>query len=75
MMKQFKGGKMAKMLGGMAAKGMGNMFKRWCNDALMRSGIFLLIRHTNKKPDRWSGFFMDFAFEFNQYLRCQLSFH
>jgi len=28
MMKQFKGGKMAKMLGGMAAKGMGNMFKR-----------------------------------------------
>jgi signal recognition particle subunit SRP54 len=28
MMKQFKGGKMARMLGGMAAKGMGNMFKR-----------------------------------------------
>ena len=28
MMKQFKGGKMAKMLGGMAAKGMGNMFRR-----------------------------------------------
>jgi signal recognition particle subunit SRP54 len=28
MMKQFKGGKMSKMLGGMAAKGMGNMFKR-----------------------------------------------
>jgi signal recognition particle subunit SRP54 len=28
MMKQFKGGKMAKMLGGMAAKGMGNMLKR-----------------------------------------------
>ena len=28
MMKQFKGGKMARMLGGMAAKGMGGMFKR-----------------------------------------------
>jgi signal recognition particle subunit SRP54 len=28
MMKQFKGGKMAKMLGGMATKGMGNMLKR-----------------------------------------------
>jgi signal recognition particle subunit SRP54 len=28
MMKQFKGGKMARMLGGMAAKGMGVMFKR-----------------------------------------------
>jgi signal recognition particle subunit SRP54 len=28
MMKQFKGGKMARMLSGMAGKGMGNMFKR-----------------------------------------------
>jgi signal recognition particle subunit SRP54 len=32
MMKQFKGGKMARMLGGMAAKGMGGMFKRWFVD-------------------------------------------